>query len=214
MSSQAQSKKAINHRVSDYKGIHFKKEKSVPNYEFGAHFKYEELCSILSKLSQKENEEVGVQFSVPQEPATSNNNSTARLPNLSKVVKAKFFNNYNDSSQAQNNIKSIIFQSETSRKVDDIVNVANQEGKVKIGNLSMHILPSKQEATATDSKFIKLSKSIEPSKPVSLAATKSQIAENSISNKSKPKYNLNPELILPKIDTGIKNAPIKKGKHH
>lgn len=46
----ANLKKEKRKEILEFKGIHFKKEKQVPNHEYGAHFNYQELYSILSQL--------------------------------------------------------------------------------------------------------------------------------------------------------------------
>lgn len=49
-------KKERRKEILEFKGVHFKKEKHVPNYEKGAHFEYTELCSILSNLEYLNND--------------------------------------------------------------------------------------------------------------------------------------------------------------
>ena len=52
-SSIEQKTKKSNRDLLDYKGVHYKTDKSIKYYEFGAHFKYQELYDILNGLLAK-----------------------------------------------------------------------------------------------------------------------------------------------------------------
>lgn len=56
MEDKAVKPKKKSNKHIEYKGVHYNKEKQIRYYEFGAHFKYQELYDILLKLTQSEGE--------------------------------------------------------------------------------------------------------------------------------------------------------------
>lgn len=202
ISEREQKKK----KYTEYKGVHYKKEKSVRYYEHGAHFKYQELYDILNSLLKVEAE-------TNCETANfTNNNST-------KVI----FSHQTNEFKSNANIKL--------NDNEDLKNTNyNESNKDKSYNQSSLLLQNnfksinKNNLTIQDEENIKFRKSgLVNNNPYSNITSKVKQAFNigsDIKEKEKKSAILPPinqkiqnlEYVTSKIDTGLKSLiTTKKG---
>jgi hypothetical protein len=204
-------------RYTEYKGVHYKKEKSVRYYEHGAHFKYQELYDILNSLLKVE-----IETNCETANFTDSNNTKTIFtenPYQNKTNKSIKFKE-KDESKNENKLEN---NKESSKIQSSLLLPTNL--KSNINNLNNNLL-------IKDEENIKFRKS-GPVNTNHISNNNNLNPYNNIQSKVKQAFNLgevkekekkitvlppinqkiqNLELVTSKIDTGLKSyVPIKKG---
>lgn len=165
----------------EFKGVHYKKEKQIPNYEGGAHFRYDELCDILNKL-------------IKADPET--NCETAMLTKSN--IKQK------DSSSM------IINQKDKDKEVElNKSNQFNSQSKFKDLNANQHSIPNSKELNNKISRLNKdiIFSNIKNSSNKELISTQNRIAGKTNNNSSSEILRVDkyPTLRLAESKSGHRN---------
>jgi len=197
--TKEQENESSRKNVKNYKGVHYKKEKQVRYYEHGAHFKYQELYDILSKL-------VGEPDTNCETVEISQTNTKTKFSLKSLETTKKDSKKTNKHSSTQNNL-------ELKETIDNNKNISivNQ---------------NKYNSTNASNSNKGIFKGIKPSQPSILENftyeseySQKKISLNQPENKKSsiilPPINKkieNLEFVKSKIDTGLKLGPKKSKK--
>lgn len=226
---ERKSKNQSKRDLKDFKGVHYKKEKKIIYHEYGAHFKFQDLCEILSKLQYYSENATSCITNSKVSPLNEKNNSMGNKTNIiilennkkeiESNIKSTIFphNNEKNTVNSSNSIKNL-----TERKSLNGVNKSNLNSSNVIKNINKNsdknIFNEDQLNNEDTIRNVINKKNTQMIKQNMISINKSntnnqsKMKVNPIIINKKPIENI--ELIIPKIDTGIKNLPpiVKKDK--
>lgn len=232
--AEKKASKESKRELLEFKGVHYKKEKQLPSFEGGAHFSYDELCSILSKLIKPDAETncetaLLTKSVIKQKEVNSDAADFKCADSEENLRKSNQFNHslrMNNLSNRQKINLSKEQNSKTSRQTKDVI-----LAKMKFNNAESDFqnpanmktfnekLLSEEKEKPQSVRFIDNKTKQSNFEPEDQAISNKLYNKQSLPKKGTIKVNHKTEtfeLVLPKIDTGLKAAisAVKKGNFY